>query len=47
MGTDKISYALSFVFRDPEKTLNDRQIDQIISKLVQRLEKEVHAQIRK
>ncbi len=47
MGNDKISYALSFVFRDPEKTLNDRQIDQIISKLVQRLEKEVHAQIRK
>lgn len=47
MGPDKISYALGFVFRDPEKTLNDHQVDQIMSKLVQRLEKEVRAQIRK
>lgn len=47
IGADKISYALGFVFRDPEKTLNDRQVDQIISKLVQRLEKEIGAQIRK
>ncbi len=47
LGENKISYAVSFVFRDPEKTLNDRQIDEIISNLVKRLEKELGAEIRK
>lgn len=42
----KKSYAVSFFLQDTEKTLTDQQIDGIMSKLTQSLEKELGAQIR-
>lgn len=42
----KKSYAVSFILQDLEKTLTDQQIDGIMSKLAQSLEKELGAQIR-
>jgi phenylalanyl-tRNA synthetase beta chain len=47
LGEGTISYAMSFVFRDKDKTLKDQQVDQVMNKLVKRYEKEVHASIRK
>ncbi|MFD1768899.1 phenylalanine--tRNA ligase subunit beta [Sphingobacterium suaedae] len=42
----KKSYALSFVLQDEEKTLNDKQIDGIIKKLMLNFEKETGAVVR-
>lgn len=42
----KKSYALSFTIQDEEKTLNDKQIDSIIQKLIINFEKETGAVIR-
>jgi len=42
----KKSYALSFVLQDEEKTLNDKQIDTIIQKLIINFEKEIGAVVR-
>nr|WP_231561148.1 hypothetical protein [Sphingobacterium sp. T2] len=42
----KKSYALSFVIQDEEKTLNDKQIDSIIQKLIINFEKEIKAVVR-
>lgn len=42
----KKSYAISFILQDTEKTLNDQQIEGIMSKLAQSLEKELGVQIR-
>ncbi len=47
LPADKKSYALSFVLQDEEKTLNDKQIDAIMQKLILNLEKEAGAVIRK
>lgn len=46
LPADKKSYALSFVLQDDEKTLNDKQIDAIMQKLILNLEKEAGATIR-
>jgi len=43
----KKSYALSFVLQDEEKTLNDKQIDAIIQKLILTFEKETGATVRR
>ena len=43
----KKSYALSFVFQDEEKTLTDKQIDNVIQKLIYNFEKETGAEVRK
>lgn len=43
----KKSYALYFVLQDEEKTLNDKQIDTIVKKLIYNFEKEVGAEVRK
>lgn len=43
----KKSYALSFILQDEEKTLNDKQIDAIIQKLIFNFEKETGAEVRK
>ncbi|MBE7176167.1 MAG: phenylalanine--tRNA ligase subunit beta [Mucilaginibacter polytrichastri] len=43
----KKSYALSFVLQDEEKTLNDKQIDQVMQRIMLGLEKEAGAEIRK
>ncbi|MGO1244355.1 MAG: phenylalanine--tRNA ligase subunit beta [Sphingobacterium sp.] len=42
----KKSYALSFIIQDDEKTLNDKQIEGIIKKLMLNFEKETGASIR-
>ena len=47
MGKDKKSYAVSFVFQNTQKTLNDTEIDEIISKLTKQLEDKTQAIIRK
>ena len=47
LGRDKKSLALSFTFLDEEKTLTDKEIDVMVTKLISTLEKEVSAEIRK
>ena len=42
----KKSYAISFTLQDEHKTLTDKQIDKIMSKLQQRYEKELKAELR-
>jgi len=43
---DKKSYAISYILRDDEKTLNDQQIEKIMQKLVSSYERELGAQLR-
>ena len=43
----KKSYALNFILQDEEKTLNDKQIDAIVKKLIYNFEKETGAEVRK
>ncbi|WP_256011365.1 phenylalanine--tRNA ligase subunit beta [Desertivirga xinjiangensis] len=47
LPADKKSYALSFLLQDEEKTLTDKQIDSVMSKLITIFEKELGAEIRK
>jgi len=42
----KKSYAVSFLLRDESKTLNDKQIEKVMEKLVQTFQRELKAQIR-
>ena len=42
----KKSYAVSFQFQDETKTLVDKQIDKVMSKIISSLEKELDAQLR-
>ena len=42
----KKSYALSFILRDDDKTLNDKQIEMIMNRLIRVYEREVAAKIR-
>ncbi len=42
----KKSYAVSFVLQDTDKTLNDKQIDKVMSKIQQSLEKKLDAVLR-
>jgi phenylalanyl-tRNA synthetase beta chain len=43
----KKSYALSFTLQDEEKTLNDKQIDSVMDKLIRNYESQIGAEIRK
>jgi len=43
----KISYAISFILRDDEKTLTDKQIDGVMDRLMNAFESKLGAQIRK
>lgn len=47
LGEGKKSYAVSFVFENTEKTLNDVEIDTIMTKMVRQLEDKTGAIIRK
>lgn len=47
LGPGKKSYAVSFVFEDSEKTLQDKDIDQIMQQLQTTFETKLNAQIRK
>ena len=42
----KKSYAVNFLLQDEEKTLNEKQIDSVMQKIRQHLEKELGAQLR-
>lgn len=47
IGTGKRSYAVSFAFQHPEKTLTDKEVDKTMQKLILAFEKELRAEIRK
>ena len=47
IDTSKKSYAVSFTFQDTERTLTDADIDKVMQKLMQKLEKELGVQVRK
>jgi phenylalanyl-tRNA synthetase beta chain len=46
LGADKKSYAVNFVFLDKEKTMNDKQIEGMMNKLISGIKKETGAVIR-
>ena len=47
IGEGKKSYAISFTFDDPEKTLQDKDIDALMGQLTSAFEVKLGAQIRK
>jgi phenylalanyl-tRNA synthetase beta chain len=47
LGKHKKSMAISFTFLDKEKTLTDKEIDELMNKIMNSLEKELKAEIRK
>jgi len=47
LGKDKKSYAVSFTFENPERTLNDKEIDKIMQRLITTYEGELGAVIRR
>lgn len=47
LGAGKKSMALSFTFQDEEKTLTDKEIDDMMGMIIRSLEKELNAEIRK
>lgn len=47
LGTEKKSLALHFKFADDEKTLTDEEVEKMMGKLMQTLEKNLEAEIRK
>jgi phenylalanyl-tRNA synthetase beta chain len=47
LGADKKSLAVSFTFLDDEKTLTDKEIDGMMSKIMTAMENELSAEIRK
>jgi phenylalanyl-tRNA synthetase beta chain len=47
LGADKKSLAVNFTFQDEEKTLTDKEIDNWMNKIMNTLEKDLQAEIRK
>jgi len=47
LGAGKKSLAISFTFLDEEKTLTDKEIEIMVSRIMTALEKELQAEIRK
>jgi phenylalanyl-tRNA synthetase beta chain len=47
LGKGKKSYAVSFIFCHPEKTLTDKEIDKVMQKLIHAFENELQAEFRK
>jgi phenylalanyl-tRNA synthetase beta chain len=47
LGRGKKSLAINFTFFDEEKTLTDKEIDEMMQKLMTGFEKELHAEIRR
>ena len=42
----KKSYAVNFILQDENKTMNDKQVDAIMNKIIQSLEKQLGAKLR-
>ncbi|MCB9052530.1 MAG: phenylalanine--tRNA ligase subunit beta [Lewinellaceae bacterium] len=47
LGKGKKSYAVSFIFGDPTKTLMDKEVDKVVNKLIEAYESELGASIRR
>ena len=47
LGKGKKSYAVSFVFEDPTKTLQDKEVDRIMEELIKAYEAQLKAHIRR
>lgn len=47
LGKGKKSYAVSFLFEDPNRTLQDKEVDGIMSGLIEAYQEKIHAQIRR
>ncbi len=47
LGGDKKSLAINFTFSDDEKTLTDKEIDNMMNRIMQSLQTDLHAEIRK
>jgi phenylalanyl-tRNA synthetase beta chain len=47
LGVGKKSYAVSFIFEDKEKTLNDKEIEKVVDELIKTYEDKLGALIRK
>jgi phenylalanyl-tRNA synthetase beta chain len=47
LGKGRKSYAVSFLFEDPSKTLKDKEVDKVIKQLIDEYEKKLGATIRK
>ena len=46
MPEGKKSYAVNFILQDEQKTLNDKQIDAIMQKIIENLKKQLNAELR-
>lgn len=46
LSAGKKSYAVNFILQDESKTLNDKQIDAIMTKIIANLKKELKAELR-
>jgi phenylalanyl-tRNA synthetase beta chain len=47
LGKDKKSYAVSYIFEDPSKTLKDKDVDKVMNQLIQTYESKLGATIRR
>ena len=47
VGKDKKSIAYSLTFEAQDRTLTDEEINQTLEKIIEKLEKELHAELRK
>jgi phenylalanyl-tRNA synthetase beta chain len=47
LGADKKSYAVSYLFQDPSKTLQDKEVDKVMDKLIRDYEQKIGATIRR
>ena len=47
IGKGKKSYSVSFEFENPEKTIKDKEVDKVMSTLINQYEKELQATIRR
>ena len=47
LGEGKKSYALSFTFEDPTRTLQDKEVDAVVSELIEAFEGKLGAAIRR
>ena len=46
LGKNKKSYAVSFLLRDDQRTMTDKNIDKIMNNLIKAFENDLNAQIR-
>ena len=46
LGVDKKSYAVNFTLQDENKTLNDKQTEAVMNKIIQQLQKQLNATLR-